>query len=47
MTGNRGHAIGVATGIAVASYVFYTLATLTGILEYLTWLSSWRWPSQV
>ena len=43
MTGNRGRAIGVATGIAVASYLFYTLANLTGILKFLTWLSSWRW----
>jgi ABC-2 type transport system permease protein len=43
VTGNRGRAIGIAAGIAVASYVFYTLATLTGILTFLTWLSSWRW----
>jgi ABC-2 type transport system permease protein len=43
VTGNKGRAIGVATGIAVASYVFYTLANLTGILKFLTWLSSWRW----
>ena len=43
VTGNRGRAIGVATGIAVASYLFYTLANLTGRLTSLTWLSSWRW----
>ena len=43
VTGNRGRAIGVAAGIAVASYVFYTLAKLTGILRSLTWVSSWRW----
>jgi ABC-2 type transport system permease protein len=43
VTGNRGRAIGVAAGIAVASYVFYTLANLTGVLTFLTWLSSWRW----
>ena len=43
VTGSRTRAIGIATGIAVASYVFYTLANLTGILEFLTWLSSWRW----
>jgi len=43
VTGSRGRAIGVATGIAVASYVFYTLANLTGVLKFLTWLSSWRW----
>jgi ABC-2 type transport system permease protein len=43
ITGKRSLAIGVATGIAVASYVFYTLANLTGALESLSWLSSWRW----
>jgi len=43
VTGSRGRAIGVATGIAVARYVFYTLANLTGVLKFLTWLSSWRW----
>ena len=43
VTRNRGRAIGVATGIAVASYLFYTLANLTGRLTFLTWLSSWRW----
>jgi putative exporter of polyketide antibiotics len=43
VTGSRGRAIGVAAGIAVASYVFYTLATLTGSLKFLTWLSWWRW----
>jgi len=43
VTGHRGRAIGVAAGIAVASYVFYTLANLTGVLSVLTWLSSWRW----
>lgn len=43
LTGKKGRAIGVATAIAVGSYVFYTLANLTGIVKYLTWLSSWRW----
>jgi hypothetical protein len=43
VTGNRSRAIGVATGIAVAGYLFYTLANLTGRLKFLTWLSSWRW----
>ena len=43
VAGHRGRAIGVAAGIAVASYVLYTLANLTGILDFLTWLSSWRW----
>jgi ABC-2 type transport system permease protein len=43
LTGKKGRAIGVATAIAAASYVFYTLANLTGVAEPLTWLSSWRW----
>jgi ABC-2 type transport system permease protein len=43
VTGKKGPAIGVATAIAVASYVFYTLANLTGFAKALTWLSSWRW----
>jgi ABC-2 type transport system permease protein len=43
LTGKKGRAIGVATAIAVASYVFYTLANLTGIAKPLTWVSSWRW----
>ena len=43
ITGHKGRAIGIATGIAVASYVFYTLANVTGALKFLTWLSSWRW----
>jgi ABC-2 type transport system permease protein len=43
LTGKKGRAIGVATAIAVASYVFYTLANLTGVVKPLTWLSSWRW----
>jgi energy-coupling factor transporter ATP-binding protein EcfA2 len=43
LTGKKGRAIGVATAIAVASYVFYTLANLTGVAKPLTWLSSWRW----
>jgi ABC-2 type transport system permease protein len=43
LTGKKGRAIGVATAIAVGSYVFYTLANLTGALKPLTWLSSWRW----
>jgi ABC-2 type transport system permease protein len=43
LTGKKGPAIGVATAIAVASYVFYTLANLTGFAKPLTWVSSWRW----
>jgi ABC-2 type transport system permease protein len=43
VTGKKGRAIGIATTIAVASYLFYTLANLTGVLTDLTWLSSWRW----
>jgi ABC-2 type transport system permease protein len=43
LTGRKGRAIGVATAIAIASYVFYTLANLTGVAKPLTWLSSWGW----
>jgi ABC-2 type transport system permease protein len=43
LIGRKGPAIGVATAIAVASYVFYTLANLTGFAKPLTWVSSWRW----
>ena len=43
ITGKKSRAIGVATAIAVASYIFYTLANLTGVAKPLTWVSSWRW----
>ncbi len=42
-TGRRGLALGVSSGFAVAGYVLYTLANVTGDLEPLTWFSPWRW----
>lgn len=42
-TGRRGLALGVSSGFAVAGYVLYTLANVTGDLEALTWFSPWRW----
>ncbi len=42
-TGRRGLALGVSSGFAVAGYVLYTLSNVTGDLEWLTWLSPWRW----
>jgi ABC-2 type transport system permease protein len=42
-TGRRGVALGVASGFAVAGYVLYTLANVTGDYEWLTWFSPWRW----
>jgi hypothetical protein len=29
--------------LAKLGHVFYTLANLTGIAKFLTWLVSWRW----
>jgi ABC-2 type transport system permease protein len=42
-TGRKGYALGVAAGFAVAGYVLYTLSNVTGSLEWLTWISPWRW----
>jgi beta-exotoxin I transport system permease protein len=42
-TGRRGVALGVSSGVAVAGYVLYTMSNATGDLEWLTWLSPWRW----
>jgi ABC-2 type transport system permease protein len=42
-TGRKGFATGVASGIAVGGYVIYTLANTADKLEWLTWLSPWRW----
>lgn len=42
-TGRKGLALGVASGFAVAGYVLYTLSNVTGSLEWLTWISPWRW----
>lgn len=42
-TGKRGLTLGIATGYAVAGYVLYTLSNVTGDMDFLTWLSPWRW----
>jgi len=42
-TGRRGITMGIATSYAVAGYVLYTLSNVTGDMEFLTWLSPWRW----
>lgn len=41
--GHKGLALGIATGVGIGGYVFYTLSTMTGSLEPLTWISPWRW----
>lgn len=43
VTGRKGYTLGVASGFAVAGYVLYTLSNVTGSLEWLTWISPWRW----
>ncbi|WP_040495617.1 ABC transporter permease [Ilumatobacter nonamiensis] len=42
-SGRKGWAMGGASGFAVAGYVLYTLSNVTGDLEFLTWISPWRW----
>ncbi|MGI9539439.1 MAG: ABC transporter permease [Miltoncostaeaceae bacterium] len=41
--GRYGLAVGIASGFAIAGYIFYTLSNTTGELEFLTWISPWRW----
>ena len=43
VTGRRGVTLGTASGLAIASYVLYTLSQTTGALDALTWISAWRW----
>ena len=42
-TGRRGLSIGLASGIAVAGYLLYTLSNVTDSLGWTTWFSPWRW----
>jgi ABC-2 type transport system permease protein len=42
-TGKKGFTTGVSTAFVVGGYALYTLSNTTGSLEWLTWLSSWRW----
>ncbi len=43
ITGRKGSTTGIAAAIGVAGYVIYTLSSTTGALEWVTWLSPWRW----
>jgi ABC-2 type transport system permease protein len=43
VTGRKATTLGVSSGIAIAGYVFYTLSEMTSSLEFLTWVSPWRW----
>jgi ABC-2 type transport system permease protein len=42
-TGRKGLSMAIASGIAVAGYLLYTLSNVTDSLEWTTWLSPWRW----
>ena len=41
--GRKGLALGLATGVGLGGYIFYTLSNMTDSLEPLTWISPWRW----
>jgi len=41
--GRKSIALGIATAIGVGGYVLYTLTQTTGDLQFLAWLSPWRW----
>lgn len=43
ITGRKNVTMGAASGIAIAGYVFYTLSQMTSSLDFLTWISPWRW----
>ena len=43
VTGRKNVTVSVASGIAIAGYVLYTLSQMTSSLEFLTWVSPWRW----
>ena len=43
VTGRKGITLGGASAIGIAGYVFYTLSSTTSSLDFLTWLSPWRW----
>jgi ABC-2 type transport system permease protein len=42
-TGRKGITLGVASAIGIGGYVLYTLSSMTSSLDFLTWLSPWRW----
>ena len=43
VTGRKSVALGGAAALGVGGYVLYTLSSMTSSLDWLTWLSSWRW----
>lgn len=43
LTGRKGFTLGASSAVAIAGYVLYTLSNMTSSLEWLTWLSPWRW----
>ena len=43
VTGRKGFTTAISAAIVGGGYVLYTLANTTGNLEWLTWLSPWRW----
>jgi ABC-2 type transport system permease protein len=42
-TGRKGITLGGASAIGIGGYVLYTLSSMTSSLDFLTWLSPWRW----
>jgi ABC-2 type transport system permease protein len=43
LTGRKNVTLGVSSAVAIGGYVLYTLSNMTSSLEWLTWLSPWRW----
>ncbi|MCP4436529.1 MAG: ABC transporter permease subunit [Actinomycetia bacterium] len=43
ISGRKGITLGASSAIAIAGYVLYTLSEMTGSLDFLTWVSPWRW----
>jgi ABC-2 type transport system permease protein len=43
LTGSKGFTLGASSAVAIGGYVLYTLSNMTSSLEWLTWLSPWRW----
>lgn len=41
--GRYGITVGVTAGYSIAAYLLYTLSNTTGDLDFLTWISPWRW----
>ncbi len=42
-TGRKGITLGGASAVGIGGYVLYTLSSMTSSLDFLTWLSPWRW----